>query len=352
MSARQRSKKGCWTCRLRKKKCTEDGPPCTNCHQFGVLCHGYGPRPTWKDRGDLEKEEARKLRLHAKKHRTVSVSSIGSVGSTAVPSPSAEVSEASCMETQADMALSCSSPQPVADTDICYFADSQLEQMTSDFSFSVDQDFWVNEPSYMSAPFLPIPPQSLSHQSDPNYDGHLSLPPQSHFGIKASESDILLLMDFLETTFCRQYLLYSHPSMPQKSWLLCLMLRSPPFFNASLSMSGYILHLKEPVGSSARELAFSQYQRHRGLAISSFNTLYLNPPGVHGETVVCGVHLALLEVSSILSCAPSATYYRVDIFHVGSREQHAKLPVVSEWRVRVPCRGAVLSRTYVGLSTS
>lgn len=63
MSTAQRSKTGCWTCRLRRKKCNEGGPPCANCESRGVFCHGYGPKPPWKDRGEKEKEQASILRL-------------------------------------------------------------------------------------------------------------------------------------------------------------------------------------------------------------------------------------------------------------------------------------------------
>ena len=65
MATRQRSKSGCWTCRLRRKKCSEGGMPCNNCASRGVYCHGYGPKPAWKDRGAREQEEARRLRFQS-----------------------------------------------------------------------------------------------------------------------------------------------------------------------------------------------------------------------------------------------------------------------------------------------
>ncbi|KAF2443239.1 hypothetical protein P171DRAFT_496605 [Karstenula rhodostoma CBS 690.94] len=57
-----RSIHGCWTCRLRKKKCDESRPLCFKCSLLQIDCHGYGPRPYWMDRGALQREQALKLK--------------------------------------------------------------------------------------------------------------------------------------------------------------------------------------------------------------------------------------------------------------------------------------------------
>lgn len=89
-TATKRTKSGCWTCRLRRKKCNEGGPPCDNCEARGVHCHGYGPKPQWKDRGALEREEARKLQYQSGRARSFSKSSItaASAPAPATPKPS------------------------------------------------------------------------------------------------------------------------------------------------------------------------------------------------------------------------------------------------------------------------
>lgn len=53
-----RSTHGCWTCRLRKKKCDENHPSCFRCTYLETICDGYGPRPYWMDRGALQREQA------------------------------------------------------------------------------------------------------------------------------------------------------------------------------------------------------------------------------------------------------------------------------------------------------
>ncbi|EHK21429.1 uncharacterized protein TRIVIDRAFT_152535 [Trichoderma virens Gv29-8] len=46
---RSRSKRGCWTCRIRHRKCDEGHPFCKECDNRNIHCHGYGPRPEWLD---------------------------------------------------------------------------------------------------------------------------------------------------------------------------------------------------------------------------------------------------------------------------------------------------------------
>ncbi|KAE9379910.1 hypothetical protein N431DRAFT_521727 [Stipitochalara longipes BDJ] len=53
-----RSIHGCWTCRLRRKKCDERRPSCSTCICLELDCHGYGPKPLWMDQGILQKAQA------------------------------------------------------------------------------------------------------------------------------------------------------------------------------------------------------------------------------------------------------------------------------------------------------
>ncbi|KAH8677363.1 fungal-specific transcription factor domain-containing protein [Xylariales sp. PMI_506] len=56
MSEPLRSKHGCWTCRLRKKKCDEHHPHCTTCGSLSITCYGYGPKPAWMSDADKTRE--------------------------------------------------------------------------------------------------------------------------------------------------------------------------------------------------------------------------------------------------------------------------------------------------------
>jgi len=58
MSGPLRNKQGCWTCRLRRKKCDEKRPSCVTCEALLITCYGYGPKPDWMDGGSREKSMA------------------------------------------------------------------------------------------------------------------------------------------------------------------------------------------------------------------------------------------------------------------------------------------------------
>ncbi|KAH8912745.1 hypothetical protein BR93DRAFT_922708 [Coniochaeta sp. PMI_546] len=67
-----RTKTGCWTCRLRRKKCDENIPACSNCVSRNLSCYGYGQKPAWmlgKESWQqvLDSEEARAIRNGAER---------------------------------------------------------------------------------------------------------------------------------------------------------------------------------------------------------------------------------------------------------------------------------------------
>lgn len=58
-----RSTRGCWTCRLRKKKCDEVQPGCLRCASVNIDCH-YGTKPAWIEdpaRGKEELDRVKKI---------------------------------------------------------------------------------------------------------------------------------------------------------------------------------------------------------------------------------------------------------------------------------------------------
>ncbi|KAK9365537.1 fungal-specific transcription factor domain-containing protein [Lipomyces kononenkoae] len=53
---------GCWTCRLRKKRCDEIRPVCRNCSALQITCHFGDERPSWMDSGFGQKEKAEEVK--------------------------------------------------------------------------------------------------------------------------------------------------------------------------------------------------------------------------------------------------------------------------------------------------
>ncbi|KAI1270801.1 fungal-specific transcription factor domain-containing protein [Xylaria sp. FL0933] len=82
-----RSSNGCWTCRLRRKKCDEQHPVCDGCGALNLTCHYGQEKPAWMDGGVRQEEMADLLRRKVKErgHRRVwNHSRSGLAGGTAL----------------------------------------------------------------------------------------------------------------------------------------------------------------------------------------------------------------------------------------------------------------------------
>ncbi|KAK3949202.1 fungal-specific transcription factor domain-containing protein [Pseudoneurospora amorphoporcata] len=140
-------------------------------------------------------------------------------------------------------------------------------------------------------PGIPTP-LSLSCLGDSGTGSGMHGPP-------TSENDIELVMHFIGETCPLQHGSYRSSSATQRSWALFLLMRSPTFYHASLSMSAYHMSLSLAGHSDARATAVHDYQSHRSQALDSFCDLIdPNRPrsgAVFGESLICSVQLALLE---------------------------------------------------------
>lgn len=68
-SSTPRSSNGCWTCKLRRKKCDEQHPACDICTALRITCHGYDPvKPEWMDGGVLQEEMSKRITGVIKEH--------------------------------------------------------------------------------------------------------------------------------------------------------------------------------------------------------------------------------------------------------------------------------------------
>lgn len=61
-----RSTQGCWTCRLRRKKCDEQKPNCSICASLEITCLYSDKKPEWMDGGIREKEMSDHLKAMVK----------------------------------------------------------------------------------------------------------------------------------------------------------------------------------------------------------------------------------------------------------------------------------------------
>lgn len=62
------SPSGCWTCRLRHRKCDLRTPACRECRDRCIPCHGYGPKPSWMDGATAERQELTRIKKAVKQN--------------------------------------------------------------------------------------------------------------------------------------------------------------------------------------------------------------------------------------------------------------------------------------------
>lgn len=62
ISIKRRSKHGCWTCRLRKKKCSEEKDRCHNCMKLGLPCDYAEDKPEYMNNNKLKQEKQQELK--------------------------------------------------------------------------------------------------------------------------------------------------------------------------------------------------------------------------------------------------------------------------------------------------
>jgi C6 transcription factor Pro1 len=67
MAAKVRSLSGCWTCRLRRKKCDEKQPICDGCAALEISCLYSDVKPEWMDGGEKQRIEAENLKAEVKR---------------------------------------------------------------------------------------------------------------------------------------------------------------------------------------------------------------------------------------------------------------------------------------------
>jgi hypothetical protein len=198
----ERSSTGCWTCRLRKKKCQEERPDCSTCAALHITCHGYSEKkPAWMDGGRSEKAEAerikRAIKLNNRQKRKT---------------PNTDSAEKNGPLSSGDRGLTrfsrkeVTSP-PVSNTEFVPFTDTSMKD---------------TEPKLEQRNSLCLGCSLKSFSND--YNGR----------------EATLLMHYLDVVFPLQFRFYQ-PLVSEggRGWLLSILLRTRPLYHAALSLSAY-----------------------------------------------------------------------------------------------------------------
>ncbi|KAF2812002.1 uncharacterized protein BDZ99DRAFT_285148 [Mytilinidion resinicola] len=212
MSSRSRSTTGCWTCRLRRKKCDEQSPACSVCTSLALTCHGYGPRPQWMDGQARESWMAENIRRVVKE--TASQKRRAAMlrrNQDSAPSTSMSMAE------NGSGIVHQRSPSPKSEDSV-----ELSVHLTYTDSSARPSTYTANDSSLNLSPS-----QSSSQSSSLAY---------------SDDDEASLLMHYLDHVFLLQFPFYK-PSIQEggRGWLLSILMQTKPLYYAALSLAAYHL---------------------------------------------------------------------------------------------------------------
>jgi hypothetical protein len=225
MSDALRSNGGCWTCRVRRKKCDEANPTCLTCASLHLPCYGYGPKPAWMDRGPKEREVAKSLRDTVKNTLSLQRSRLSRQPDAARRIPSHEPAPQFNFNGEESSSTDHSAAPPLFDTSSNaattgpYGSHSSRE--SSEVLNSLTEEKAGATRSELVNPIL-------------SKDSWSILP--DHF----EEDQAGLLMHFFDHVLPLQFRFYN-PSVLEggRGWLLSILTRTKPLYLVALNLAAY-----------------------------------------------------------------------------------------------------------------
>ncbi|CAD6439239.1 64585307-f8cb-4a19-bfa8-82eaea6783ff [Sclerotinia trifoliorum] len=187
-----RSNRGCWTCRIRKKKCDELKPGCLRCADVNVECR-YGPKPNWIDDPKFGKIELERIKAivaasASKKRAAFRARKNSNSTSSLLKSPKSS--------------STTKSPRK----------ESNLSSIDNVVSKSIDMEM-VHDKT--------IEPESCL------------------FPKWIEDQEASLMMHYLDHVFFIQFRFHTPSLSSGRGWLLSLLIRTKPLYHAALSLSAF-----------------------------------------------------------------------------------------------------------------
>ncbi|EWZ00065.1 hypothetical protein FOYG_03976 [Fusarium oxysporum NRRL 32931] len=206
---------GCWTCKLRHRKCDLQIPACRECTDRCIPCHGYGSKPTWMDGSAAENEELerikRAVKQHVKKLRRVQRNQ--SLGRDVQPERRAQI-----QTPPAPDATELSSPSLLAEAVDRGYDSFESPKTLVDAGNSLPLTRRLIQKEEAAQPVSP--------SQDPNHP--YALPPRL-----AS-----LIMYYLDHVFVWQFPYFQpRPSLGNRGWLLIFLSNGGSLSHAALALS-------------------------------------------------------------------------------------------------------------------
>ena len=135
--------------------------------------------------------------------------------------------------------------------------------------------------------------------SDPEHNIVFTADPKSSPVFGFFENEMELTIQFIGEAFPALCNLSTRSPPRRRGWLLFLLTQSRTYHSAALGFSEYLNFVGSTEESEARAVAVTESRKHWTSAIAAFNDIMRSESSgspVFGEILICGVHIAQLEV--------------------------------------------------------
>jgi hypothetical protein len=303
--AKSRSSDGCWTCRLRRKKCDEIRPVCVACSALEIDCLYSDAKPDWMDGAEKQKEKADWLKLEVKRlagtrrekrHMQGLEMSMDGLEVTNAPDTTLMAAAPTASAAPSSSSASMSNGTPQESGSESWVVDQTMQSLTSSTPPSSFGPAAASTPSRLIGMEVPV------HR------------------VGLDDRDLSFMMHYLDYTFPFLNPFYRPPILDGgRGWLLVIIMRNKALFHIALSLSAYliseILKNGDDAHDDCKKHNWDSLQEQQQLAMRELQAdmLELNHRGVPGYLVASGQVMG--SVMQLLS-------FEVAIANAGNWQMH------------------------------
>jgi len=231
MATKPRSFGGCWTCRLRRKKCDETRPICGACSTLEIECQYGDEKPEWMDGGERQKRRAEWLKAEVKR-RAAHRRERRQLHGLEVRLESLDASLTDESDSTVPRDLINTTARPVAPS---------MDASSSSSPYIKTESSSASSPSVRTPHSRSATPHTDSCSSVPTpedlSDSHAESSLEAAFSLEIEAHSIMLYLDYV---FPFLFPFYKPPFFDAgRGWLLVLLTKNKALFHSAVSLSGY-----------------------------------------------------------------------------------------------------------------
>ncbi|KAL3474238.1 fungal-specific transcription factor domain-containing protein [Aspergillus californicus] len=252
----QNSYTGCWTCRLRRKRCDKCHPVCGGCEALEICCYSDSNRPEWMDNGTKQRNMTQRLKDEVKR--------------SAVRRRSNKMMQR--IARNLDGEEEAQTPNTVPQPDIS-LSPVRLADLPSETGF---------EPRAADE-YLVSPSQGPVHQLTP---------PTSHRLSQRVDNEVELtsVMTYLDYIFPALFPFYT-PTLFEggRSWLLVLPMKIKALYHSVISLTSYFISVvpisSDPAFRQCASISWGEQREQTDMTVKmvQHDLQIINTQGVHNN---------------------------------------------------------------------